>query len=132
MRHFRFILVVLLLIPVLVSCKKVSGGKIVLDTDKVFFGQEGGSQTIYILKGGIGDLYIYNQTGTDLSKYEGFEGDSTHLKRDWIELEKVVEEETVGLEITVSENTSGVSREAWVYVSYWAGESSTTVKVYQE
>lgn len=130
MKYFRLILVVLFLMPVIVSCHKVSGGRIVFDTDEVHFDKAGGSRTLHIVEGGIGHMHVSEMSGTD---YPPFEGDGeTYLKRDWIELSKVVEEETDCLVITVSKNDSSESRHAHIYISYFGGESGTTVKVYQE
>jgi hypothetical protein len=130
MKLFKYVFAILLLIPVFVSCHKVSGGRIVFDTDEVHFDKAGGSRTLHIVEGGIRHMHVSEMSGTD---YPPFEGDGeTYLKRDWIELSKVVEEETDCLVITVSKNDSSESRYAHIYISYWGGESGTTVKVYQE
>ena len=133
MKHLRLLLIFILLVSSFSSCKKVMNGRVAFDTDKVYFEQKGGCKTIQIIEGSIEHIDIYDMSGTDYSEFSGFEGDGeTYLKKDWLELEKVVQGETERLVITVSENTSGNPRQAKIYVAYLCGETSVTVKVYQE
>ena len=133
MKHLRRLLIVFLLVSPFTSCKKVMSGRVAFDTDEVYFEQKGGCRTIQIVEGSIEHMDIYDMRGTDYSEFSGFEGDGeTYLKKDWLELEKVVEGKTESLVITVSENTRGEPRQAKIYVAYLCGETSVTVRVYQE
>ena len=130
MKHVKVIVAVLLLIPFIVSCQKVHRFRIAFDADEVHFEKEGGSRTLHIVEGTFEQMHVPVISGSD---YPPFEGDGTnYLKRDWIELRRIVEDETVSLEITVQENAIGKARNAQVTVAHMEGESMTTVKVYQE
>ncbi|MBQ2918533.1 MAG: BACON domain-containing protein [Bacteroidales bacterium] len=124
MKTIRLLLIFLILIPCFMSCKKISGPKIVFETDYVHFTQEGGSQTVSLIEGHFSKMEIYQKTGVGNPEDEG-DGE-TYLKMDWIEVTKIESK----VEITTTPNTTGEPRSAHILV--YELDRGAVIKVYQD
>ena len=127
MKQIKYFIIVLFLIPVIMSCKKVSGQIITLEREEIHFSQEGGSEEVRVVKGDFSEISIGPISGTDYPPYEG-DGEE-YLKLDWIEVTKITSDKTISIMISVSPNVSGESR--YAQVSVHSLDRGAIIKVYQ-